>query len=101
MIKLSVLYNPPADAAVFEDYYLTRHMPLVHKIQGLGRIEQAKVVGTPDGSAPAFHRIFEFWFDDQAHMNRVMGSPEAQAAVADLSNFATAGATIIVSQVEA
>jgi hypothetical protein len=33
-------------------------------------------------------------------MNRVMGSAEAQAAVADVPNFASGGVTIVVSQVE-
>ena len=33
-------------------------------------------------------------------MNQVMGSQEARAATADLKNFATGGATIVVSQVE-
>jgi uncharacterized protein (TIGR02118 family) len=100
MLKLTVLYGPPADAAAFEEYYAKTHMPLVHKIPGLGRIEKAKVVGSPTGGAPAFHRIFEFWFDDQAQMNQVMGSAEARAATDDLKNFATGGVTILVAQVE-
>jgi uncharacterized protein (TIGR02118 family) len=100
VLKLTVLYGPPKDVDAFEEYYAKTHMPLVHKIPGLGRIEMAKIVGTPDGSAPPYHRIFEFWFDDQAHLNRTMGSPEGRAASADLQNFATGGATIVVSQVE-
>ena len=100
MLKLTVLYGPPTDAAAFEQYYANTHMPLVHKIPGLGRIEQARVVGTPGGGAPAFYRIFEFWFDDQAQMNQVMGSAEARAATDDLKNFATGGVTILVSQVD-
>jgi hypothetical protein len=44
--------------------------------------------------------VFEFWFDDQDHMNRAMGTPEARAAVDGLSNFATGGATVLVSQVD-
>lgn len=100
MIKLTVLYGPPTDVAAFEDYYAHTHMPLVHKIPGLGHTEKAKVVGTPDGSAPPYHRIFEFWFDSQQQMNQVLGSPEARAATADMKNFATGGATIVVSQVD-
>jgi len=100
MIKLTVLYGVPTDADAFEEYYANTHMPLVHKIPGLGRIEKAKIVGTPDRSAPPYHRIFEFWFDSPEQMNQVMGSQEARAATADLKNFATGGATIVVSQVE-
>ena len=100
MIKMTVLYGPPADASAFEQYYANTHMPLVDKIHGLGRIEKAKVIGTPDGSAPAFHRMFEFWFDSQEQMQGCLGSPEGQAAVADLPNFATGGVTIFISEVE-
>jgi uncharacterized protein (TIGR02118 family) len=101
MIKMTVLYGHPTDAEAFERYYAQAHMPLVGKIQGARRWEQAKVVGTPDGSQPAYYRIFEFWFDDQAHMQQVLGSAEAQSAVADVPNFASGGATILISQVEA
>ena len=100
MIKLTVLYGPPTDVDAFENYYANTHMPLVHKIPGLGRIEKAKVVGTPAGGQPPFHRIFEFWFDSQEQMNKVMGSSEARAATDDLKNFATGGATVLVSQLE-
>ena len=100
MIKLTVLYGPPTDVAAFEDYYANTHMPLVHKVPGLGRVEKAKVAGSPTGAAPAFHRIFEFWFENQDEMNRIMGSPEARAATDDLRNFATGGVTILISQVE-
>jgi len=100
VLKMTVLYGAPTDPSAFEQYYASTHMPLVKKIPGLGRFEQAKVVGTPDGSAPAFYRVFEFWFDDQDHMNRAMGTPEARAAVDDLRNFATGGATVLVSQVD-
>jgi uncharacterized protein (TIGR02118 family) len=99
-VKLTVLYGQPTDPAAFEGYYAETHMPLVRKIPGLGRYEQAKVIGTPDGGQPAFYRMFEFWFDNQDHMQRVLGSPEAQAAVADLANFATGGATTLICQVD-
>jgi hypothetical protein len=44
--------------------------------------------------------MFEFWFDNPEHMQRVLDSPEAQAAVADLANFASGGATTLVAQVD-
>jgi uncharacterized protein (TIGR02118 family) len=99
-VKLTVLYGHPTDPAAFERYYAETHMPLVHKIPGLGRYEKAKVVGTPVGGQPAFYRSFEFWFDNDAHMQRVMSSPEAEAAVGDLANFATGGATTLICQID-
>jgi uncharacterized protein (TIGR02118 family) len=97
--KLTVLYGHPTDPDAFERYYTGTHMPLVQKIRGV-RTEQAKVVGTPDGSTPTHYRIFEFWFDDAQHMQQVMGSPEAQAAVADVPNFASGGVSILVSRID-
>jgi len=99
-VKVTALYGHPTDPDAFERYYAQTHMPLVLKMPGLGRYEKSKVVGTPDGSPPAFYRIFEFWFDNPEHMQRVLGSPEGQAVVADVPNFATGGITLLISQVD-
>ncbi len=99
MVKLSVLYGPPKDAAAFEKYYADTHLPLASKMQGVNKIELSKVVGTPDGSAPTFYRMADLYFNDADHMKRVMDTPEAKATVADLANFATGGVTILVSEV--
>ena len=77
-IKLTVLYGHPTDPDAFEHYYADTHMPLVRKIQGV-RTEAAKVIATPDGSAPTHYRIFEFWFDDMQQMQQVMSSPAFDA----------------------
>jgi uncharacterized protein (TIGR02118 family) len=100
MLKVTVLYGHPTDPASFEKYYAETHMPLVAKIPGGARTEKAKVVATPDGSKPAYHRIFEFWFDSQEQMQASLGSPEGQAAVGDLPNFAMGGVTVLISEVE-
>jgi uncharacterized protein (TIGR02118 family) len=68
-------------------------------MQGLRRVELAKVTGTIDGSALAFYRTAELYFDDVEQMNRVLASPEAQATIADLANFATGGVTTLISHV--
>ncbi len=99
MVKLSVLYGHPTDAAAFEKYYAETHMPIAGKMQGLSKIELSKVVGAPDGGTPAFYRMADLYFDDLDHMKRVMDTPEAQATVADLGNFATGGVTVLISEV--
>ena len=99
MIKLSVMYGQPKDPAAFEKYYAETHMPLAGKMQGLSKIELSKVVGTPDGGAPAFYRMADLYFEDPEHMKRVMDTPEAKATVADLGNFATGGVTVLISEV--
>jgi uncharacterized protein (TIGR02118 family) len=94
-----VLYGPPKSPDAFEKYYAETHMPIASKMQGVRRIELSKVTGTADGSAPAFYRLADLYFDDVAHMQRVMSTPEGKATVADLANFATGGVTTLVSQV--
>ena len=98
MIKLTVLYGPPTDPEAFEEYYAEVHMPLVEKIPGAERWEASRVVDTMDDDAP-YYRIFEFWFEDLDGLQASMGSPEGQAAVADIPNYATGGATTLVSEV--
>jgi uncharacterized protein (TIGR02118 family) len=99
MVKLTLLYGHPSDAATFESYYAHTHLPLAAKIEGLRRAEFSLVKGTADGSKPAYYRIAELYFDDMAHMQEVMGSAEAQVAVGDLPNFANGGVTTLVSEI--
>ena len=98
MIKTTALYGHPTDPSAFESYYAEMHMPLVAKMPRVRRAEAARVVATPDGSKPAYYRIFEFWFDSLADMQAAFGSPEGQEIVADTVNFATGGLTILISE---
>ena len=99
MAKLTILYGHPTDPAAFEHYYAETHLPIAAKVEGLERAEFSKVIGTPDGSAPAFYRIAELWFESLADLQAVMATPAARAAVADIANFATGGVTTLISEV--
>jgi uncharacterized protein (TIGR02118 family) len=98
MVKMSILYGHPQDPAAFEKYYAETHLPLAGKMQGVRKLELAKVVATPGGGAPAYYRLADLYFDDAEQMKQAMGMPEAKAAVADLSNFATGGVTVLISE---
>jgi len=100
MVKLTVLYGQPKDAAAFEKYYAQSHMPLAQKVQGVRRVELAKVTGTPDGKPSQFYRTAELYFDDGKHLHAVMATEAMQKTVADLANFATGGVTVLVCEVE-
>jgi uncharacterized protein (TIGR02118 family) len=99
MVKLTLLYGQPKSPDAFEKYYAETHLPLASKIQGVRRIELSKVTGAADGSAAAYYRLAELYFDDVPHMQSVLSTPEGKAAVADLGNFATGGVTTLVSQI--
>lgn len=96
-IKVSVQYGPPTDADLFEKYYSETHMPLAGTMSGFSKIETAKVVGTPDGSPSTVYRTAEIWWDSEEAMQATLGSPEGQATVADIANFATGGANVFIS----
>lgn len=95
MMKLTVLYSPPAQVEEFEAHYLSVHMPLAETIPGLVRAETSVVVGTPDGSPAAYHRIAELYFEDADAMGAGFGSDAGRRTAADASELAArTGSTV-------
>ena len=100
MVKLIVLYGHPLDSTAFETYYSETHLPIASKISGVNRVELTKFIGTPDGGKPSKYRMAELYFDSIEELQTQMGSPEGQAAVNDIPNFATGGVDVMVGDVE-
>ena len=95
MAQLLVLYHTPADPAAFDRYYHATHIPLAKKIPGLRSYSISDgAVQSLAGSAP--HLVAILTFDSMADLNAALTSPEGQAAAADLGNFATGGATLLM-----
>ena len=94
MAQVLVLYNTPTDSAAFNCYYEQTHIPLANKIPGLrSYVISSGPVQAPGGNAP--HLVAVLTFDSMADLNAALASPEGQAAAADLSNFASGGATLL------
>jgi|SRR4051795_2674786 len=100
MVKLVVLYGPPDDADAFEKHYADTHAGLAKAIPGLRRFESAHGIATPDGSDVPYQRIAELSFDDMDALQASMGSEEGRAAVDDIPNFATGGATVFIARID-
>lgn len=100
MFKVTVLYNEPTDPAAFEDYYFATHLGIASKLPNVTRVETAKAAATPDGSPLPYYRMAEIWYQDLETLQASMGSPEGAATVADLANFATGGAKVLISAVD-
>lgn len=98
-VVVTVMYNEPADPAAFEAYYEATHLPLVAKVAGIDRLVAIKGLPGPDGSKPAYYRLAQLYFRDAAAMAASLGSPEGQAASADIGNFATGGVSILVGAI--
>jgi uncharacterized protein (TIGR02118 family) len=98
MIKLTVLYNPPADPAAFDAYYFGTHVPLANKLPGLARMEVSKLSGSLDGSPAPYHLAADLYFASTDALMAALGSPEGAAVAADVANYAQAGVSMFVGE---
>ena len=95
MMKITVLYTEPTDAAAFEEHYAAVHVPLVGTMPGLVRAETARQVGTADGSPSPYYRTADLYFEDAAAMGASFGSDEGKATAKDAADLvARTGATM-------
>ena len=91
---VTVLYNPPKDAAAFEKYYSETHLPLVGANQqeiGFTKAELTKFTSTLDGKKPPFYRQAELYFNSLDDAKKGMATPGFKKVGDDLANFATGG----------
>jgi len=96
MARVVVQYKTPKDTAAFDRHYFEKHVPLAKKIPGLRKYEVNKgPIMTPQGPS-GLHLIAILHFDDVAALQKGMGSPEGQAAGADVPTFATGGADVLI-----
>jgi uncharacterized protein (TIGR02118 family) len=100
MIKLLVLYGQPNDPAAFDKYYRQVHIPIAKRMKGLKKWTIGKVLGTPDGQPSPYYYVAELYMESREAMELMLASPEGQAAVADVPNYATGGVTFLYSEVE-
>jgi len=101
MIKITLLYGHPQDTQSFERYYRETHLPLAGRMSGVARLELTRFGPGLDAAPPEYYRMAELYFTNAAQLQTTLGSPEGQAVVADLPNFATGGVTVLVGTVEA
>ena len=100
MIRLLVLYGQPKDPAAFDKYYHETHIPIARRMKGLKKWTIGKVQGTPDGKPPPFHYVADLYMESRADFEQLLASPEGQAAVADVPNYATGGAMFLYTEVK-
>ncbi|MGQ0480221.1 MAG: EthD family reductase [Pseudonocardia sp.] len=100
MYQVTVLYNHPEDAAAFDKHYREVHIPLAKKMPGLNGYYVNWCEPAPDGAKPPFHLIATLTAESKDAALAALGSPEGQAAVADLPNFATGGVQLSFGEVD-
>jgi uncharacterized protein (TIGR02118 family) len=100
MIRLLVLYGHPKDPAAFDRYYREAHIPIAKRMKGLKKWSIGKVQGTPDGQPSPYYYVADLFMESREEFERLLASPEGQAAVADVPKYATGGVTFLYTEVE-
>lgn len=95
MTRLTVLYGHPTDPAEFDRYYHEVHIPLAKRMKGLKGWTIGKCESATPGERPAYYLIVGLYADTRADLEAIIASPEGQATVADVPNFATGGFTFL------
>ncbi len=88
MFCVSVAY-PRKDGGTFDfEYYIKQHVPLVARLVGANAIkaEVRKGVASPDGSAPAFVCLANFWIKS-AHDFQATLAAHGKEIMSDIPNF--------------
>ncbi|TJY66179.1 EthD family reductase [Arthrobacter sp. CAU 1506] len=92
MYDLFVLYNRPEDLDIFDRHYTTTHIPLVRQLPLLQDFTWGKVA---EKEANGYYVIARLTYASKEEADASMASEAGQASVADLANFAHAGATVL------
>lgn len=102
MAKLVILYGHPADPAAFEDYYASRHIPYASKhMPHVRGAENMRVISTSDGGPAPYYRMSQLTYDSVDDLRAGISSVDGQSTIADLANFATGGATLLIVEEDA
>ncbi len=100
MIRLTVLYGHPQDPLEFDRYYYEIHVPLARAMKGLKGWTIGKCQSAAPGEKPPYHMIVGLYAESRQAMEKILETPEGQATVADVQNFATGGAAFIYNDEE-
>jgi uncharacterized protein (TIGR02118 family) len=99
MPNVIVLYPQPTDVNQFETDYVA-HIALLHEKTGIPKdvtpYTATKFFPNPDGSAPAYHRMFLMPFETMEILQGAMSSPGMQEVAADAFRISTGGAPVIM-----
>ena len=100
MIRLTVLYGHPKDPVEFDRYYRDVHIPIARKMRGLKGWTIGKCQSAEPGKPPAYYLIVGLYADSRQAMEAILSSPEGQATIDDVANFATGGVTFLYDEEE-
>jgi uncharacterized protein (TIGR02118 family) len=95
MTRLTVLYGHPQDPAAFDRYYHDVHIPIAKRMPGLAGWTIGKCESATPGEPPPYYMIVGLYAASRAELEAILATPEGQATIADVPNFATGGFTFM------
>lgn len=98
MYRLTVLYGHPKDPDEFDRYYHAVHIPIARKMKGLLGWTIGKCEPAVPGQTSPYYMIVGLYAKTRADIERILQTPEGQATIADVPNFATGGFTFMYDQ---
>jgi uncharacterized protein (TIGR02118 family) len=93
--RLTVLYGHPKDPAAFDRYYHEVHIPIARRMTGLAGWTIGKCETATPGEPPPYYMIVGLYAATRPELDAILASPEGQATIADVPNFATGGFTFM------
>ena len=67
-------------------------------MKGVKGVTIGKLEALDPGQPAPYYRITSFYFDSREAYEAMLASPEGQAILADLNNFATGGVSIVANE---
>ena len=100
MVKIIVLWTRPEDPDAFEEYYVSRYLPVARPVPNVRLVELSTVVGSPRGGESRYHRVGEIWFGTQEDAQAALDSPEGKAWMAELEVLGEGRVEVIMTDTE-
>lgn len=100
-VKLTVIYDNPADPEAFEQHYGEVHVPLVPDVPDVQKVETAKVFPKEDGSPTPAYRTADLYFADYDTACAALASDAGQKLLVDAKELGAAGVKFLLSDIGA
>ena len=95
MHKTTILFGYPKDTAAFDRHYHDVHLPLTGKLKGIRGLTIGKLEAGDNGEKAPYYLMTAIYTDSREVLNAALTTPEGQAVLKDVPNFATGGFTLL------
>ena len=95
MHKTTILFGYPTDPVMFDRHYHEIHLPLTRKLKGIKGLTIGKLEAGDTGEKAPYYLMTAIYTDSREVLNAALTTPEGQAVLKDVPNFATGGFTLL------